>query len=69
MFKRFLSQKARNTYENTITSLKAEIYDLNQKVERLQTKDKREKQIIAKIKSLPKEKKEELGIYPNENQK
>ena len=53
---------ARNTYENTITSLKAEIYDLERKVERLQEKDKAEKQAISKIKSLPKEVKEELGI-------
>lgn len=60
---------ARNTYENEITSLKAEIYDLNEKVERLQAKDKREKQILAKIKILPKEKKEELGLYTYENQK
>ncbi len=62
MFNRFLSRMARNTYENIITSLKAEIYDLERKVERLQEKDKSEKQVIAKIKSLPKEKKEELGI-------
>lgn len=62
MFKRFLSRMAVNTYENTITSLKAEIYDLERKVERLQEKDKSEKQAISKIKSLPKEVKEELGI-------
>lgn len=53
---------ARNTYENTITTLKAEIYDLERKIEKLQTKDKNEKQAIAKIKSLPRDKKEELGI-------
>lgn len=62
MVKRILSRMARNTYENTITSLKAEIYDLERKVERLQEKEKAEKQAIAKIKSLPKEVKEELGI-------
>ena len=62
MLNKFLSRMARNTYENTITSLKAEIYDLERKIERLQEKDKNEKQAISKIKSLPKEKKEELGI-------
>ena len=62
MVKKFLSRMARNTYENTITSLKAEIYDLERKVERLQEKDRAEKQAISKIKSLPKEVKEELGI-------
>ena len=67
MFKSLLSKMTRNTYENTITSLKAEIYDLERQVERLQKKDKREKQVIAKIKSLPKETKEELGLYKSEN--
>ena len=67
MLKKVLSKMARNTYENTITSLKAEIYDLERQVERFQKKDKKEKQAIAKIKSLPKEVKEELGLYSNEN--
>lgn len=61
IFKR-ISQKKINTYENTITSLKAELYDKNQEIKRLRAKTKKEKQIIAKIKSLPTTKKKELGI-------
>ena len=62
MFRKILTQKERNTYENTITSLKAEIYDLKQEVKRLKNKDKKERQIIAKIRSLPTNKKKELGL-------
>ena len=62
MVKNFLSNMARNTYENTITSLKAELYDKNQEIKRLKAKDKKERQIIAKIRKLPTNTKKELGI-------
>lgn len=62
MIEKFLSNKARNTYENIITSLKAELYDKNQEIKRLKAKDKKERQIIAKIRSLPTSQKKELGI-------
>ena len=62
MVKKFLSNMARNTYENTITSLKAELYDKNQEIKRLKAKNEKEKQIIATIRKLPTSKKKELGI-------
>ncbi len=62
MIKRFLSNKARNTYENIITSLKAELYDKEQEIKRLKAKNEKEKQIIATIRKLPTAKKQELGI-------
>lgn len=62
MIKRFLSNKARNTYENIIISLKAELYDKEQEIKRLKAKNEKEKQIIATIRKLPTAKKQELGI-------
>ena len=57
-----INQKKINTYENTITSLKAELYDKDQEIKRLKAKHKKERQMIAKIRSLPTAQKEELGI-------
>ena len=51
-----------NRQENEIMCLKAEIYDLNEKLKNERLKNKLDKEMVEKIKKLPKEIKKEYDL-------
>ena len=57
--KNFIKRKI-NTKENKIKSLKAEIYDLNEKIAILKLKNKADNEILNKIKNLSREDKKKF---------
>ena len=55
-------RKRKNSYEVTIESLKAELYDKGQEILKLKNQMKKYNQVISKVRALPPAKKKELGL-------